>query len=205
VCLSSVHTVCCVTNHLRSYCALKTIHWKWRHGPWTALYCSWLTVPVLKSLSEGARTCRQMWRKCFICPCHLCVSYICTSYPMCIAEHMMCCQCAAHPCRQCVTCTYLLDWAVAWLTAPVLCMCHVQATAPCVFTQASGESGLGTRLVSSQDMTSEGASAVHVYSHLSSRIVATVRDSTALLTVYMCICIDRLYSLKCGPLCPTYH
>ena len=55
-------------------------------------------------------------------------------------------------------------------------MCHVPAAAPCVFTQASGGSGLGTRLVSSQDMTSEGASAVHVYSHLSSRTVATVRD-----------------------------
>jgi len=46
----------------------------------------------------------------------------------------------------------------------VLCMCHVPAAAPCVFTQASGRSGLGTRLVSTQDldMTSEGASAVHV-------------------------------------------
>ena len=85
-------------------------------------------------------------------------------------------------------------------------MCHVQAAALCVFTQASGGSGLGTRLVSTQDMTSEGALAVHVYSHLSSRIVATVRDPCVAHCVRCnVLALAACVSLRLTAQCPAFH
>jgi len=124
VCHPSVCTVRpAVNNHLQLLFCILLHHtliqkWftkklDWRHEPLTAylfdgaVTCivAWLTVPVLKSLSDGGYSaCQKRWWKCSICPCHLGVSYIMSC--MCPAEHMMCCQCAAHH----IDCAGLLQW-----------------------------------------------------------------------------------------------
>ena len=52
----------------------------------------------------AAGTCRKRWRKCSIFPWHLGVSYIMPC--MCPAEHMVCCQWAAHH----IDCAGLFQW-----------------------------------------------------------------------------------------------